>query len=141
MVASSGGSMFLKSIDVNGHMKDGEYVANLFLEAIKDVRESNVVLVIIDNASNYKAAGMIVEEKFPHIFWTPCVVHSLNLALKSICDPLEKKNHIIGDQLGIEGRDVIKLVALSLDEPVLEKISFDDGKCDIASMQQEDAAE
>ena len=47
----------------------------------------------------------------------------------------------VGDQLGIEGRDVIKLVALSLDEPVLEKISFDDGKCDIASMQQEDAAE
>ncbi|RWR88546.1 LOW QUALITY PROTEIN: hypothetical protein CKAN_01756700 [Cinnamomum micranthum f. kanehirae] len=68
-------------------MKDVEYVANLFLEAIKDVGESNV---ITNNASNYKVAGMIVEEKLPHIFWTPCVVHSLNLALKSICDPPEK---------------------------------------------------
>lgn len=60
--------MFLKSIDVRGHVKDGEYVANLFLEAIKDVGESNVVQVIIENASNYKVARMIVKEKLPNIF-------------------------------------------------------------------------
>ena len=51
MAASSRGSMFLKSS-----------TANLFLEAIKDVGESNVFQVIRDNASNYKAAGMIIEE-------------------------------------------------------------------------------
>ena len=34
-----------------------------------------------------KAAGDIVEAKFRHIFWTPCVVHTLNLALKNICAP------------------------------------------------------
>ena len=28
-----------------------------------------------------------MEEKFWHIFWTPCVVHTLNLALKNICAP------------------------------------------------------
>jgi len=27
---------------------------------------------------------MIVENKYPQVFWTPCIVHSLNLALKSI---------------------------------------------------------
>eukprot|EP00253_Pinus_taeda_P010118 PITA_10118 len=27
---------------------------------------------------------MIVEAKYPQVFWTPCIVHSLNLALKSI---------------------------------------------------------
>ena len=27
---------------------------------------------------------MIVEAKYRQIFWTPCIVHSLNLALKSI---------------------------------------------------------
>ena len=30
---------------------------------------------------------MIIETQYPHIFWTPCVVHTLNLALKNICDP------------------------------------------------------
>lgn len=25
--------------------------------------------------------------EFPHIYWTPCVVHTLNLALKNICAP------------------------------------------------------
>lgn len=30
---------------------------------------------------------MIIESQFPHIFWTPCVVHTLNLALKNICAP------------------------------------------------------
>ncbi|TXG48662.1 hypothetical protein EZV62_024537 [Acer yangbiense] len=30
---------------------------------------------------------LLVEAKFPHIFWTPCVVHTLNLALKNICSP------------------------------------------------------
>ncbi|XP_057432298.1 uncharacterized protein LOC130725055 [Lotus japonicus] len=31
------------------------------------------------------AAGLIIESEFPSIYWTPCVVHTLNLALKNIC--------------------------------------------------------
>jgi hypothetical protein len=42
--------------------------------------------VITDNAANCKGAGLIIEQKYDHIFWTPCVVHTLNLALKNICD-------------------------------------------------------
>ena len=53
--------MFLKSIGASGHMKDREYVSNLFLEAIKDVGESNVIQVIPDNASSY--AGLKVFHK------------------------------------------------------------------------------
>ncbi|KAH0450066.1 hypothetical protein IEQ34_020758 [Dendrobium chrysotoxum] len=41
--------------------------------------------VITDNASVCRAAGLLVEQTYPHIFWTPCVVHTLNLALKNIC--------------------------------------------------------
>lgn len=90
MAASSGGAMFLKAIDASGNIKDAEYVANLFIQVIKDLGEANVVQIVTDNASNYKAAGLSIEGKYPHIFWTPCVVHSLNLALKSICEPGEK---------------------------------------------------
>ena len=32
-----------------------------------------------------RSAGLLIENQFPHIFWTPCVVHTLNLALKNIC--------------------------------------------------------
>ena len=35
----------------------------------------------------------IIESKHPHIFWTLCVVHSINLALKSICEPSEISSH------------------------------------------------
>ncbi|XP_074322845.1 uncharacterized protein LOC141659817 [Apium graveolens] len=42
----------------------------------------HVVQIITDNAANYKAAGEIIENRYQHIFWTPCVVHSINLALK-----------------------------------------------------------
>ncbi|XP_028061236.1 uncharacterized protein LOC114264737, partial [Camellia sinensis] len=34
-------------------------------------------------------AGLLIESKYPNIFWTPCVVHTLNLALKNICAPKE----------------------------------------------------
>ncbi|XP_012853201.1 PREDICTED: uncharacterized protein LOC105972768 [Erythranthe guttata] len=32
-----------------------------------------------------EAAGEIIEGMFPNIYWTPCIVHTLNLALKNIC--------------------------------------------------------
>jgi hypothetical protein len=39
--------------------------------------------VIIDNAQAFKAIGSIIERRYDHIVWTPCV-HSVNLALKAI---------------------------------------------------------
>ncbi|KAG6523798.1 hypothetical protein ZIOFF_013685 [Zingiber officinale] len=47
------------------------------------------ISVVTDNAPVCKAAGLLVEAKYPHIFWTPCVVHTLNLALKNICAPTD----------------------------------------------------
>ncbi|XP_076921849.1 uncharacterized protein LOC143583425 [Bidens hawaiensis] len=56
-------------------------------EVINEIGHQNVVQIITDNAANCKAAGEIIESQFPHIYWTPCVVHTLNLALKNICSP------------------------------------------------------
>lgn len=47
----------------------------------------------MDNASNMKLAGTIVEQKYPHIFWTICVVNCLNPTLKSMCQPSKKSPH------------------------------------------------
>ncbi|XP_016474542.2 uncharacterized protein LOC107796301 [Nicotiana tabacum] len=95
MAASSGGPIFLKSINLSGVVKGGEYIANLFIKSIEEVGASNVVQVITDNASNMNLVGSTVEQTYPHIFWTPCVVHSLNLALKNMCQPSEKSTQFI----------------------------------------------
>lgn len=54
---------------------------------IKEIGSQHVVQEITDNASNCKLASKIVNETYPHIFGTPCVVHTLNLTLKNICAP------------------------------------------------------
>ena len=50
---------------------------------------SNIVQVITDNARSCKVAGAIIEATHGHIFWTPCVVHSLNLAFNFIVTEVE----------------------------------------------------
>ncbi|CAH1441016.1 unnamed protein product [Lactuca virosa] len=56
-------------------------------EVINEIGHENVVQIITDNAANCKATGEIIESQFPHIYWTPCVAHTLNLSLKNICSP------------------------------------------------------
>jgi hypothetical protein len=43
-----------------------------------------VVQVITDNAHVFKVAGLIVESRYNHIIWNPCIVHNLNLILEEI---------------------------------------------------------
>ncbi|KAL6509716.1 hypothetical protein OROGR_023026 [Orobanche gracilis] len=86
MAVTELGPMFLKAVNCEGEYKDRNHIAGLIREVIMEVGPQNVVQVVTDNAPVCKAAGMLIEASFPHIFWTPCVVHTLNLALKNICD-------------------------------------------------------
>ncbi|KAG6469414.1 hypothetical protein ZIOFF_074131 [Zingiber officinale] len=86
--------MFLKAINCEGEYKDKIFISKLLINAINEVGHQNVVQVVIDNAPVCKVVGLLVEAKYPHIFWTPCVLHTLNLALKNICaltDSLQNK--------------------------------------------------
>ncbi|XP_012831558.1 PREDICTED: uncharacterized protein LOC105952541 [Erythranthe guttata] len=85
MVVSDCGPMFIKAVDCSGEVKDKKFIASLLKKTIDEVGHQKVVQIITDNASNCKAAGELIEGWYPHIFWTPCVVHTLNLALKNIC--------------------------------------------------------
>jgi hypothetical protein len=84
MVSSHNGPIFLKAVDVIGQYKDATYMGELFIKVIKDEGVDSCVQIITNNAPVCKVVGIIVEDKYPQIFWTPCIVHSLNLALKSI---------------------------------------------------------
>jgi len=84
-MAVTGRPMFLKSINASDEIKDKNYIAKHMRDVVMEVGADNVVQIITDNATVCKAAGMLIELEFPSIYWTPCVVHTLNLALKNIC--------------------------------------------------------
>ncbi|XP_030959058.1 uncharacterized protein LOC115981007 [Quercus lobata] len=85
MAVSDGGPVFIKEIDGSGEFKDKHYIAGVLKDAIKEIGHEKVVQVIIDNANVMKSARALIEGECPKIFWTTCVVHTLNLALKNIC--------------------------------------------------------
>ncbi|PKU70918.1 hypothetical protein MA16_Dca021037 [Dendrobium catenatum] len=92
MVVTKNYPMFIKAVNCEEEYKDKHLIVNLIKEIIVMIGPSNVVQVITDNAPVCRAAGLLVEQTYPHIFWTPCVVHTLNLALKSPQKDLEVSN-------------------------------------------------
>ncbi|KAK2662964.1 hypothetical protein Ddye_001538 [Dipteronia dyeriana] len=62
------GPMFLKAVNCEGEVKDKHFIASLLIDSIREISPQNVVRVITDNVVNCKAAGLLVEAKFPHIF-------------------------------------------------------------------------
>ena len=106
LIASSpAGAMFLRAEDCSGEIKDSNFIAEVLISAIEQVGPSNVVQVITDNALVCKAAGLIVESRYNHIFWTPCIVHNLNLILEEI----EQKTEWIKEVTG-QAREIIKFI-------------------------------
>ncbi|XP_028785362.1 uncharacterized protein LOC114741275 [Neltuma alba] len=78
------GIVFIKSVDASDIVKDAQTLCNLFLEMVTFVGVDNVVHLVTDNAANYKAAGRLLTDKHPSIYWSPCAAHCLNLILADI---------------------------------------------------------
>nr|GEU74151.1 hAT dimerization domain, ribonuclease H-like domain protein [Tanacetum cinerariifolium] len=87
MATSGNGPLFLKAVNCFGEVKDRFFIVDLMKKVINEIGHQNVMQIITDNAENCKAAGKLIESQFPHIYWTPCVVHTLNPAVKNICSP------------------------------------------------------
>ena len=85
MAVSDGSPVFIKAINGSSEFKDKHYIAGVLKDAIKKIQYKKVVKVITDNANVMKSAGTLIEGEYTKIFWTPCVVHTLNLVLKNIC--------------------------------------------------------
>lgn len=81
--------MFLYADDFSGIEKNARVISEYLLKSIEEVGSTNVLQVVTDNASACKAAGKEVEKVHKHIFWSPCVVHTLNLVLKDIAKSFE----------------------------------------------------
>ncbi|XP_020257986.1 uncharacterized protein LOC109834387 [Asparagus officinalis] len=85
MVVCEGKPMFLNAVNAEGEVKNKYFIQAQLKKCITEVRPKNIIQIITDNVSACKAAGGLVEGTRPHIFWTPYVVHTLNLAIKNIC--------------------------------------------------------
>ena len=85
MAASDGALVFIKAIDGLCEFKDKHIIAGVLKDAIKEIGHEKVFQIITDNANVMKVARALIEGEFSKIFWTPYVVHTLNLALKNIC--------------------------------------------------------
>lgn len=89
IATNSEGAMFLYANSFSGVHKTGHEIAKYLLKAIDEVGPEIVLQVVTDNAANCKSAGKEIEKVHKHIFWSPCVVHTLNLMFKDIAKNLE----------------------------------------------------
>ena len=84
LVSCPKGTMFMKYVDASAHIKDACLLCELLDIFIQEIGPQNVVQVITDNAANYVAAGRLLMERYPTLFWTPCAAHCIDLMLEDI---------------------------------------------------------
>jgi hypothetical protein len=90
LAVSKSGAIFLSSHDYSDRYKTGINIADALLKTIQEIGPYNVIQVITDNAANCKAAGAIIEDRYPNIFWSGCLVHTMNLLMHDI---IKMKDH------------------------------------------------
>ena len=95
--------MFLKVEYSLGDVKDAPFMVDVIMKAIEQI--GTRVQVITDNALVCKAIGLIIESRYDHIFWTPCIVHNLNLILEEIDNKVPWIKKLTG-----KAREIIKFI-------------------------------
>ena len=78
------GSSFISSKEMSDVSHTSEVIFELVDKAIEELGPDDVVQVVTDNASNNMGAKKLLVEKRPHIFWTSCATHTINLVLQGI---------------------------------------------------------
>jgi hypothetical protein len=84
LVNSPTGTYFLASVDASSEVANANMLADLLEKQIDKIGREHVVQVVTDNGANFKAAGRILMDRIPHLFWTPCAAHCLDFLLEDI---------------------------------------------------------
>lgn len=95
LVNNPHGTVFLRSVDASDAIKDAKTLCQLLDDVVMEVGEDLVIQVVTDNASNYKAAGKLLMDKRPRLWWTPCAAHCIDLMLEKIGDLPQHKNALM----------------------------------------------
>ena len=82
LVNSPRGTIFLKSIDAYDIGKTTDKVFKMMDDIVEEVGEEDVIQIVTDNATNYKAAWELLMQKRKKLYWTPCATHCIDLMLE-----------------------------------------------------------
>ena len=94
LVNSSEGTYFLESVNASSEKHSANMLVDLLDKKIEEIGKDKVVQVVTDNEANFKAAGKLLMERIPTIFWSPCAAHCLDLMLEDIGNLKEFKKPI-----------------------------------------------
>ncbi|OIW19936.1 hypothetical protein TanjilG_30850 [Lupinus angustifolius] len=76
------GTIFIKSASHDS--KTVDLLFKLFKEVVMYVGIENIIHIVTENATNYVVAGRLFKKEFPHLFWSPCAAHCVNLMFQDI---------------------------------------------------------
>ncbi|KAL0210472.1 hypothetical protein RCL1_004908 [Eukaryota sp. TZLM3-RCL] len=83
------GALFLDSCDVSGLVKSGQFLAQFISNWFESFEEhgfnpKHVLQIVTDGAANCISAGDIFEARYPHLTFTRCSAHMIDLILHGI---------------------------------------------------------
>ncbi|XP_073309172.1 uncharacterized protein [Primulina huaijiensis] len=76
--------VFHSSVDCSNKTKTADFILSLLNKVIDEIGEENVVQVVTDSEGANKAAGAKLMMERPHLFWSPCAAHCLDLILEDV---------------------------------------------------------
>ncbi|PKU70408.1 hypothetical protein MA16_Dca007160 [Dendrobium catenatum] len=88
---------FFKSVDASNassFVNDAQLLFEMLDEVVEEVGDALIVQVVTDNASAYKAGRMLMEKR-PHLYWTPCAAHCIDLMLERLGQLPQHKSAIL----------------------------------------------
>ncbi|XP_073120500.1 uncharacterized protein [Henckelia pumila] len=78
------GTVFVELVDASSYSHTADKMYELLKLFVNRIGEKNVVQIVTDNASYNVKAGRLLENNFPHLYWTPCAAHCIDLMLEEI---------------------------------------------------------
>lgn len=76
--------IFYKSLEVKENRHTAVYISQELLKVIDEIGAEKITALVTDNAKNMKAAWLMVQAQYAHIFTIGCAAHGLNLLLNDI---------------------------------------------------------
>ncbi|XP_010551738.1 PREDICTED: uncharacterized protein LOC104822280 [Tarenaya hassleriana] len=74
--------VFLKSVDASEIISSVDKLYELFKEVVEEIGETHVVQVITKCEDHYIAAGKLLMDAYPSLYWVPCAAHCMDMVLE-----------------------------------------------------------
>ncbi|MCO5578077.1 hypothetical protein L7F22_031915 [Adiantum nelumboides] len=84
LASCRGMPLYIESTECGARQKTAPVLCEMWSKAVEYVGPKNVVQFVSDGEASNRVVGGLLEQKYPHITWSPCMAHCLNNLLKDI---------------------------------------------------------